>query len=240
MTACAHMDNAERSFVSRCVYIACHVCVCVSQVPDDRVIFDPPLLRLETDAAHGYLSVLMHVYAYSTDPALRSEAASRSVKLCRATLVRFALGKDPARVQPDQQYMADARAKHQQLISAQTHNDAGFTSVNIGGVNIINARSAEAQRRAAQYASAVAAAAQGSTADRRSIIVGRTSTGLLVLMAAPSVEFAPFTPLINSTLVRAAAAAAAARIVRHTHTHTHAHRMRPHCAHATCRQSTRT
>jgi hypothetical protein len=65
--------------------------------------------------------------------------------------------------------------------------------------------SAAVAQRAAAYAAAVEAAMQGRTPDARSIIVGRTSHGTLVLMAAPSVEFAPFAPLITSTLAAVAA-----------------------------------
>jgi hypothetical protein len=31
------------------------------QVPEDRVLADPPLLRLESEASHAYLSILLHV-----------------------------------------------------------------------------------------------------------------------------------------------------------------------------------
>lgn len=32
-----------------------------AQVPEDRVLADPPLLRLESEASHAYLSILLHV-----------------------------------------------------------------------------------------------------------------------------------------------------------------------------------
>jgi hypothetical protein len=31
-------------------------------------VFDPPLLRLEAEASHAYLSVLMHILTYSPQP----------------------------------------------------------------------------------------------------------------------------------------------------------------------------
>ena len=31
------------------------------QVPEDRALEDPPLLRLESEASHAYLSMLLHV-----------------------------------------------------------------------------------------------------------------------------------------------------------------------------------
>lgn len=32
-----------------------------AQVPEDRLLADPPLLRLESEASHAYLSILLHV-----------------------------------------------------------------------------------------------------------------------------------------------------------------------------------
>ncbi|KAF5835548.1 hypothetical protein DUNSADRAFT_7247 [Dunaliella salina] len=95
---------------------------------------DPPLLRLEAEASHAYLSVLMHVLSYSkdtTDIKGRCGATPRMVRLCTSTLERFA---------------------------------------------------------------------QGRTPDNCSIVVGRTSFGVSVLMAAPPVEYAPFGTLVAAAL----------------------------------------
>ena len=62
-------------------------CCCTTQAAD------PPLLRLEAEASHAYLSVLMHVLSYPKDTANikgRSKATPRMVRLCTSTLARFA------------------------------------------------------------------------------------------------------------------------------------------------------
>ncbi len=229
------------------------------RVGDDRVVYDPPLLRLETEAAHAYLAALLHAMGAAAavgrdndgdgdgDGAQEEggdgggDLARRVVRLVLATLDRFAQGADPSRsVQPDLGYMAEARAKQRQLQDKekadraaqerqererqqqqqQRDGDGGggggggdyhllangaqraagalLSNITFGGGAA--AKTAEAQRRAAAYAAAVAAATQGRTADHKSVIVGRTAGGLLVLMASPAVEFAPFAPLIHAAL----------------------------------------
>jgi hypothetical protein len=45
-------------------------------VPEDRLLADPPLLRLESEASHAYLSILLHVQ--TAQPPL----ASAEVRTC--------------------------------------------------------------------------------------------------------------------------------------------------------------
>lgn len=52
------------------------------QVPEDRLLADPPLLRLESEASHAYLSILLHVQ--TADPPLES-AEVRLVELTHIT-----------------------------------------------------------------------------------------------------------------------------------------------------------
>lgn len=63
-------------------------------VSEDKMVMDPPLLRLETEACHAFLSVLLYVSTESERPQIRSECYSedRLVRLCIANLERFGLG----------------------------------------------------------------------------------------------------------------------------------------------------
>lgn len=53
-------------------------------------VVDPPLLRLETEAAHAYLSVLLHISTSSHDPNTTTvcNATQRLMMLCLSTLSR--------------------------------------------------------------------------------------------------------------------------------------------------------
>ncbi|MEW5298187.1 MAG: hypothetical protein WDW36_001338 [Sanguina aurantia] len=64
------------------------------RVPDERMVVDPPLLRLETEAAHAYLSVLLHISTSSQDPDTTTvcNATQRLMNLCLSTLSRYTLG----------------------------------------------------------------------------------------------------------------------------------------------------
>ena len=54
------------------------------------MVAEPPLLRLECEAGHAYLSMLLHLSSAGS-PAVRSAAAveDRLVALCAATLENF-------------------------------------------------------------------------------------------------------------------------------------------------------
>ncbi len=60
------------------------------QVPADRALADPPLLRLEAEASQAYLSVLLHVQAAAPDT-VRAACAmeARLTQLCLRNLERF-------------------------------------------------------------------------------------------------------------------------------------------------------
>ena len=56
-------------------------------------VTDPPLLRLEVEASHAYLSVLLHILSYSRDnqdAKGQCQVTPRLVQLCMSTLERFA------------------------------------------------------------------------------------------------------------------------------------------------------
>jgi hypothetical protein len=121
-------------------------------------------------------------------------------------------GGSADRIAPDEAYMADAAAKHaallqQQAVAAAPGSPRGVAHALAAGGGDLGggAPVSDSSRRAAAYAAAIEAAAAGRTADRRSIIVGRTTAGTLVLMAAPAVEFGPLGPLAHSTLAALAA-----------------------------------
>lgn len=60
------------------------------QVPPERALSDPPLLRLEAEASQAYLSVLLHVQAAAPE-AVRAACAleARLTQLCLRNLERF-------------------------------------------------------------------------------------------------------------------------------------------------------
>lgn len=64
------------------------------RVPEDRRVPDPPLLRLETESSHAYLSILVHLLTVRAAPELCSQVGvyQQLVGLCRGVLERFAMG----------------------------------------------------------------------------------------------------------------------------------------------------
>lgn len=61
-----------------------------SQVPPERALPDPPLLRLEAEASQAYLSVLLHVQAAASE-AVKAACSleARLTQLCLRNLERF-------------------------------------------------------------------------------------------------------------------------------------------------------
>ncbi len=51
-----------------------------SQVPEERALGDPPLLRLESEASHAYLSMLLHVQ--TAQPPLATAEVRASARPC--------------------------------------------------------------------------------------------------------------------------------------------------------------
>ena len=205
-------EGVPRSYMSCCwwqdescsLFATFHVHALMHTRPRPLQVADPPLLRLETEACHAYLSVLLHMMAYARDPHMKEvcNAPARMVQLCKHTLSRFSLGVGGGGVEPDAQYMADANARKAQLQKEQQQQATSATPIIKPSVGFlgVGARTVEAERKKAAYAAAVTAAAQGRTPDHKSIVVGRTGAGIPVLMATPAVEYAPFAPLVGSTL----------------------------------------
>jgi len=92
----------------------------VPQVPEGKLLLDPPLLRLESEAGHAYLSLLLHLHTAGSPP-LRAAAAveARLAALCEANLAAFEarpappqpLALAPGRLRPCS--ALDARPRHQ-------------------------------------------------------------------------------------------------------------------------------
>jgi brefeldin A-inhibited guanine nucleotide-exchange protein len=60
------------------------------QVPADRCLPDPPLLRLEAEASQAYLSTLLHITAAAPEPTRQAcSVEARLVQLCMRNLERF-------------------------------------------------------------------------------------------------------------------------------------------------------
>lgn len=60
------------------------------QVPPERALPDPPLLRLEAEASQAYLSVLLHVQAAASEPVKAAcSLEARLTQLCLRNLERF-------------------------------------------------------------------------------------------------------------------------------------------------------
>lgn len=60
------------------------------QVPEGRELPDPPLLRLENEAGHAYLSMLNTLYLAADEPVQQGiQVEDRLLDLCSATLSRF-------------------------------------------------------------------------------------------------------------------------------------------------------
>ncbi len=61
----------------------------VVQVVDSRRLADPPLMRLESEGGHAYLSMLLQLSASQTQAEQQAEVEARLVTLALATLQRF-------------------------------------------------------------------------------------------------------------------------------------------------------
>jgi len=89
-------------------------------VPEGKLLLDPPLLRLESEAGHAYLSLLLHLHTAGSPP-LRAAAAveARLAALCEANLAAFEArpappqphALAPGRLRPCS--ALDARPRHQ-------------------------------------------------------------------------------------------------------------------------------
>jgi brefeldin A-inhibited guanine nucleotide-exchange protein len=86
-------------------------------VPVERMLPDPPLLRLEVEAAQAYLSVLLTITACGPESLkIEGEVESRLVTLCMHNLERF-----------EQQSLAASAAVE---AAAGSHHDVGFAGQN--------------------------------------------------------------------------------------------------------------
>ena len=61
----------------------------LDQVPDNRRLADPPLMRLESEGGHAYLSILLQLSATQTEVQQQAEVEAGLVSLSLATLQRF-------------------------------------------------------------------------------------------------------------------------------------------------------
>lgn len=60
------------------------------QVHESRVMADPPLLRVENEGAHAYLSMLLHLSAAGEAPLLESaQVEARLIQLCTENMQCF-------------------------------------------------------------------------------------------------------------------------------------------------------
>lgn len=59
------------------------------QVVEGRRLADPPLMRLESEGGHAYLSMLLQLSASQTQAEQQAEVEARLVALSMATLQRF-------------------------------------------------------------------------------------------------------------------------------------------------------
>lgn len=62
------------------------------QVADNRRLADPPLMRLESEGGHAYLSMLLQLSASQTGVQQQANVEARLVTLSLATLQRFQVG----------------------------------------------------------------------------------------------------------------------------------------------------
>lgn len=65
-----------------------NILVC-AQVPEGRRLADPPLMRLESEGGHAYLSMLLQLSSSQTDEQQQADIEARLVSLAHATLQRF-------------------------------------------------------------------------------------------------------------------------------------------------------
>ncbi|EFJ50436.1 hypothetical protein VOLCADRAFT_80189 [Volvox carteri f. nagariensis] len=90
------------------------------RVAEDKAVADPPLLRLEVEAAAAYLSVNLAITANAGQPGASPDAVAlarltnsqeRLVRLCLTTLARYTLGNHPQHVavMPQPRYIVVGR-----------------------------------------------------------------------------------------------------------------------------------
>ncbi|KAG2485588.1 hypothetical protein HYH03_015653 [Edaphochlamys debaryana] len=163
------------------------------RVPEDKAVADPPLLRLEVEAAAAYLSVNLAITSAAGQAgagpdaqalARLTNAQERLVNLCLSTLARYTLGvrhelagpAAPPQPHPHPDGAPPPPRDRPRLL--------GFLPGPRGGGG--NAPPPPPGPHALP--------------QPRYIIVARTATGAPVLMAPPAVEFASFSPLALSSL----------------------------------------
>eukprot|EP00198_Chlamydomonas_reinhardtii_P005607 XP_001694943.1 SEC7/BIG-like ARF-guanine nucleotide exchange factor [Chlamydomonas reinhardtii] len=164
------------------------------RVAEDKAVADPPLLRLEVEAAAAYLSVNMAITAAASAPGASPDAAAlarltnaqeRLVRLCLSTLSRYTLG-----------------VRHE---LHQQHHHPGGPGAPPDGASAAAAPPPPRDRpRLLGFLPGRGGGAPppppSMLPQPRYIVVGRTAGGAPVLMAPPAVEFASFSPLALSSL----------------------------------------
>ncbi len=197
-----------------------HCLLAQDRVPEERAVSDPPLLRLETEAAHAYLSVLAHLsllrHPYGKgasnsnsnpdDPKMtlaeKCGASERMFRLCVAVLERYALGA--ARVAAAVAAAASGPGGPSSSAAVNGEMQRPGHRHHLSNPSALAAAAAAAAAPSSSFAAPGAAAAatmDAATASRQLLtVVGRTSFGQQVLLASCSSEYAPFSPLISSVL----------------------------------------
>lgn len=67
------------------------------QVPEGKALADPPLLRLEGEACHAYLSMLLHLNTAASEPLQEAaDVERRLMQLCTANLRCFQVRESPS------------------------------------------------------------------------------------------------------------------------------------------------
>lgn len=173
---------------------------------------DPPLLRLEVEAAAAYLSVSLAITAAATAAAAAAgpsgalppgaaadavalarltNAQERLVGLCLTTLSRYTLG-----------VRQELHALHQQQLQQQQQQQHAGDAPPAAAAPPPRPKLLGFLPRSGNSASGAPPPMPHPHAlpQPRYIVVGRTSSGAPVLMAPPAVEFASFSPLALSSI----------------------------------------
>ncbi len=80
-------QDAQRSSARLIKHLSGLAC---QQVPDGKALADPPLLRLEGEACHAYLSMLLHLNTAASEPLQEAaDVERRLMQLCIANLRCF-------------------------------------------------------------------------------------------------------------------------------------------------------
>ncbi|KAG2437305.1 hypothetical protein HXX76_005962 [Chlamydomonas incerta] len=163
------------------------------RVAEDKAVADPPLLRLEVEAAAAYLSVNMAITAAASAPGASPDAAAlarltnaqeRLVRLCLSTLSRYTLG-----------------VRHE--LHQQHHHPGGPPDAAAAAAAAAPPPPRDRPRLLGFLPGRGGGAPPPPPSmlpQPRYIVVGRTAGGAPVLMAPPAVEFASFSPLALSSL----------------------------------------